>query len=75
MITLESPARLLIGGQWRAGQNEETFDIVEPATGEVMARAAIASPADVDAAGKAARMAFERGAWSTMPASARGRIL
>ena len=75
MITLESPARLLIGGQWRAGQNEETFDIVEPATGEVMARAAIASPADVDAAVKAARMAFERGAWSTMPASARGRIL
>jgi betaine-aldehyde dehydrogenase len=75
MITLEKPTQLLIGGGWRAGQDDKTFDVVEPATGEVMARGAVASSADVDAAVKAARTAFERGAWRTMAASARGRIL
>jgi betaine-aldehyde dehydrogenase len=75
MITLEKPGQLLIGGRWRSGQEEKTFDVVEPATGEVMARAAIASPADVDTAVGAARAAFERGAWSNAAASARARVL
>jgi betaine-aldehyde dehydrogenase len=75
MITLEKPGQLLIGGQWRSGQEEKTFDVIEPATGEVMARAAIASPADVDAAVSAARAAFERGTWSNAAASARARVL
>ena len=55
MITTERPTQLLIGGVWRAGEREKTFDVVEPATSEVMAKAAIAAPADVDAAVKAAR--------------------
>jgi betaine-aldehyde dehydrogenase len=75
MVTVESPARLLIGGEWRSGQEEKTFDIVEPATSEVMARAAVASPTDVDRAVKAAREAFERGSWSDAPASARAKVL
>ena len=75
MITVESPAKLLIGGEWRSGQEENTFDVVEPATSEVMARAAVASPADVDGAVKAAREAFERGSWSEAPASARAKVL
>jgi len=75
MITVESPAKLLIGGEWRSGQEEKTFDIVEPATSEVMARAAVASPADVDRAVKAARDAFERGSWSEAPASGRAKVL
>ena len=75
MITTERPTQLLIGGTWRAGEGDKTFDIVEPATSEVMARAAVASPADVDGAVKAARAAFERGAWSESPASARAKVL
>jgi betaine-aldehyde dehydrogenase len=75
MVTVESPARLLIDGEWRSGQGEQTFDVVEPATSEVMAKAAVASPADVDHAVKAAREAFERGTWSDAPASARARVL
>jgi len=50
MVTVDSPGRLLIGGSWRGGQDEETFEIIEPATSQVMATAAVASPADVDAA-------------------------
>src|SRR4029077_13620949 len=71
MVTVEIPAKLLIGGEWRSGQEEKTFDIVEPATSEVMARAAVASPTDVDPADKAARQAFEGGAWSARPAGGR----
>jgi betaine-aldehyde dehydrogenase len=75
MLTVESTAQLLIGGRWTGGEKDATFDIVEPATGEVMGRAAVASPADVDAAVKAARAAFEAGRWSNMPASGRARVL
>ena len=75
MVMVESPAKLLIGAEWRNGQEEKTFDIVEPATSEVMARAAVASPADADRAVKAAREAFERGSWSDAPASARAKVL
>ena len=75
MITTERPTQLLIGGSWRAGEGERTFDVVEPATSEVMAKAAVASPADVDAAVNAARAAFEAGAWSNAAASARAKVL
>ena len=75
MITTERPTQLLIGGTWRAGEGDKTFDVVEPATSEVMAKAAVASPADVDAAVKAARSAFEGGAWSEAPASGRAKVL
>src|SRR5439155_3351108 len=75
MIATERPAQLLIGGTWRAGEGEKTFDVVEPATSEVMAKAALASPTDVDAAVKAARAAFEAGAWSNAAASARAKVL
>ena len=75
MITTERPTQLLIGGSWRAGEGDKTFDVVEPATSEVMAKAAVASPADVDAAVKAARAAFEGGAWSNAAASARAKVL
>src|SRR6202158_284903 len=75
MITTERPTQLLIGGAWRAGEGEQTFDVVEPATSDLRAKAAAASPADVDAAVKAARSAFEGGAWSNAAASARAKVL
>src|SRR5437879_5168694 len=40
-----------------------------------MARAAVASAGDVDAAVTAARAAFDRGAWSDAPASARAKVI
>ena len=75
MITTERPTQLLIGGTWRAGQEDRTFDVVEPATSEVMAKAAVASPADVDTAVTAARSAFDAGTWSNAAASARAKVL
>jgi betaine-aldehyde dehydrogenase len=75
MISTERPSQLLIGGNWRAGEGEKTFEVVEPATSEVMARVAVAAPADVDAAVQAARKAFDGGAWSNAAASARAKVL
>jgi betaine-aldehyde dehydrogenase len=75
MITTERPTQLLIGGTWRAGEGDKTFDVVEPATSEVLAKVAVASPADVDAAVKAARAAFDGGVWSDAAASARAKVL
>jgi betaine-aldehyde dehydrogenase len=70
-----TPEQLLIGGRWRPAGNEAVIDVMEPATGQRLAQVASATADDVDAAITAARTAFERGAWATMPASARGRIL
>src|SRR3989442_2446005 len=75
MITTERPTQLLIGGTWRAGQEDRTFDVVEPATSEVMAKAAVASPADVDTAVTAARAAFDARTWSNAAARARAQGL
>ncbi len=74
-IDLEAPLKLLIGGQWRPARGEEAFDVIEPATSQRMAQVAKADREDVDAAVRAARQAFERGAWSSAAASARARVL
>ncbi len=75
MISTERSRQLLIGGHWREGQEQQTFEVIEPATSRVMATAAIATPADVDQAVGAARAAFERGNWSNAAASARAKVL
>ncbi|MGO9212128.1 MAG: aldehyde dehydrogenase family protein [Terriglobales bacterium] len=70
------PGKLLINGEWvEAGK---TFDTINPATGEVLTQVAEASAADVDRAVAAARAAFEKtgkGAWRSISASERGRLL
>jgi betaine-aldehyde dehydrogenase len=48
---------------------------VNPATGEVLATVAESTAADVAAAVRAARQAFDTGPWRTVTAQARGRIL
>jgi aldehyde dehydrogenase (NAD+) len=66
--------RLLIGGQEVEPLSGRYLDILNPATGEVIAIAAEADADDIDRAVRAARSAFE-GAWGTMRASDRGLIL
>ncbi|MCC6827331.1 MAG: aldehyde dehydrogenase family protein [Novosphingobium sp.] len=67
---------LLIGDRWTPATSGETLDIVNPATGKVIAKAAMAGVEDVDAAVRAARHAFDHGPWSKMmPAQRRALIL
>jgi len=68
--------KLLINGEWVEGAGQ-AFDIINPATGEVLTQVADASAADVDRALQAARVAFDDPAskWRKMSASERGRLL
>ena len=59
------PRELFIAGRWQAAQSGETFDVVDPANERVFARAASGGEADIDAAVKAARKAFESPPWAS----------
>ena len=72
---LATPKKLLIDGKWVSASSSKTFDSIDPATGEVLARVAEGDKADIDLAVKAARRAFESGPWAKMTASQRGRII
>ena len=65
----------LIGGRWQTASDGRTLDMVSPSDGKVFARIARGTKGDVDAAVKAARHAFEEGAWSKLTAVERGRLL
>ena len=69
-----STTHMLIGGRAADARDGRTFDIVAPATGEVIATAPLGGPTEVDAAVSAAQAAFE-GPWSSWSATERGRAL
>jgi aldehyde dehydrogenase (NAD+)/betaine-aldehyde dehydrogenase len=54
---------------------KETFDSIDPATGNVWAKMPKANESDVDRAVTAAHIAFTSGVWPTLNASARGKLL
>jgi aldehyde dehydrogenase (NAD+) len=66
---------LLIGGDWRPAQDGRTWTHAHPATGEEVAAFPIAGPADVDAAVRAARRAFDDGPWPRARATERIRVM
>jgi hypothetical protein len=65
--------RLFIGGRFVDATSGETFETLNPATGEVVAVVDHAGDGDVDRAVQAAREAFRD--WAGMTGSERGRIL
>jgi len=67
--------RLLINGQWVDAASSKTFETLNPATGEVIARVAEGDAEDIDRAVKAARAAFEKGSWRRMSGRERGKLL
>jgi len=62
-----------IGGEWCDAASGETFDSVNPATGETIGTFPRSSAEDVDRAVAAAKAAFED--WRLVPAPKRGEIL
>jgi aldehyde dehydrogenase (NAD+) len=64
-----------IGGKWRPAVSGKTFATINPATEETIAEVAEGGAADIDLAVKAARAAFETGAWSKIDARDRGRLM
>jgi phenylacetaldehyde dehydrogenase len=67
--------QLLIDGEWVDARSGKTFEVFDPATGQMIARVAEADAADVELAVAAARRAFESGPWSRMSPADRGRLV
>jgi aldehyde dehydrogenase (NAD+) len=69
------PKKMLIGGRWVDAADGKTFDSIDPATGEVLARVAQAGAEDVDRAVAAARKSFDARVWRDMPPAERAKVL
>ncbi|KAI0493810.1 hypothetical protein KFK09_023935 [Dendrobium nobile] len=67
--------KLFINGQFVDAVSGKTFETRDPSNGEVIASVAEGDKADVDLAVKAARNAFDNGAWPRMSGYERGRIM
>jgi succinate-semialdehyde dehydrogenase/glutarate-semialdehyde dehydrogenase len=65
--------KLYIDGQWRDGSDGKSEDVVNPATGKVLAKLPHASKADLDAALAAADKGFK--VWKAMSAYDRANIM
>jgi aldehyde dehydrogenase (NAD+)/betaine-aldehyde dehydrogenase len=73
-VATEREYGLFIDGELREAESGELRELVEPATGEPLAKAAMAGAADVDRAVEAARTALA-GDWGRTPATERSRLL
>jgi betaine-aldehyde dehydrogenase len=67
--------QLYINGEFVTPQSSAAIDVLDPATGDVLARVADANAGDVDRAVRAARAAFDEGPWKDATAQDRGRVL
>ncbi len=72
---LASEKRLLIGKDWTGASSDAPIGVINPSNGERIADIPDAAAGDVDRAVKAARNAFESGAWPEMKPGARSRLI
>lgn len=75
IAALALDGRAFVDGARIASESERTFDVVDPATGAVVATLADAALSDVDGVVASARRTFEDGCWRHRPASARADVL
>ncbi|WP_018237466.1 aldehyde dehydrogenase family protein [Ensifer sp. BR816] len=68
-------SELYIDGKWTPAANGRTFDVVNPATEEVVHQIAAATAEDVDLAVKAARRAFDKDGWPKLSGAQRAKYL
>ncbi|MBN3756415.1 aldehyde dehydrogenase [Paraburkholderia sp. Tr-20389] len=68
--------RAFIDGEYRSAGNGRTFDCVSPIDGKVLVKVADCGEADVNAAVRAARRAFDAGVWSGLnPRQRKAKLL
>lgn len=72
---LQKRHKLLINGEWVDAKSGETFDVIDPATGEVLSKVASGGVEDVALAVAAARRAFDGGAWGKTRGMDRAKLL
>ena len=72
---LNFPTQAFVDGSFRPAKSGKTFDSVNPATGDALAKVAACGPEDVDFAVEKAREAFDDGRWSRLHPSERKEAL
>jgi 4-guanidinobutyraldehyde dehydrogenase/NAD-dependent aldehyde dehydrogenase len=73
--TLKPRTEAFIAGKYRPAKSGATFDCINPADGQLVAKVASCDAPDVDDAVASARRAFEGGAWSRKAPAARKKVL
>ena len=66
---------MFVNGEWVESHRQSYFPVYDPSNEEIIAEVPDADEQDVDRAVKAARAAFDSGAWPATTAQERGRIL
>lgn len=66
---------IYINGEWVEAGDRQTFDVVNPASGQVLTQAVSATDADIDAAVMSAVRAHADGRWRLLPPLERARVL
>lgn len=68
-------SKFFIGGEWVDPQTTNTFDVVSPYSGALLATVPAASTGDVDRAVAAARQSFDSGSWRRLDLEERKSVL
>ncbi len=72
---LSGEQRMFVNGEFVSSSDNETIDVIEPATASHLTSVPSGTTADVDRAVAAARAALREGDWATMKPAARERLL
>ncbi len=67
--------KMYIDGKWINSESGKTFDVINPATEQVMAKVPLGDARDARRAIAAARKAFDRGEWSRMTVGERASYI
>lgn len=73
-VEIKEEYGLFINGEFQKAKSGKTFDTINPATEQKLAKVAEAGDEDVDLAVKSARKAYDK-YWSKMPAAERGKYI
>jgi len=73
--SLSFPTNAFINGQIQSSKSGKTFETINPATGNVIAKVAACNADDVDHAVIKAREVFDQGHWSKLHPSERKKVL
>jgi aldehyde dehydrogenase (NAD+) len=72
---IRSFSELFVGGAWVKPSSDRVIEVISPTTEEVIAHVPEAAPADMDAAVRTARQAFDHGPWPRMSPAERAEAL
>ena len=71
----QSFLKAFVNGEWVEAAGGQTFEVIDPGSGEKLATVASLQKADVDNAVDAAARAFEGSGWARMPVNERSAVL